>query len=363
MMKKIMILCLVFLFLFVICSCSGEDSSFVVEYEANETEDEEKSTNYVIAGNEPNNTVFWNNVICEDETYVYVSSYMYVGLENINSNIIKINKNDGSVTDSGLRGHNLSIYNNYLYFVDIRNFLYRLDLDDPEIEPELVSDAFIYTYIILNSKVYPSGFLNVILSMNLDGLDIEPESGSENKYIICGYDDKYIYALYEYDIDTIISDGRETHIQYLTNMDSNHDNREKLFKIHTDHLTPLGTVNNFMIISKGYAYYTIRYDSRDEIVRNRLALNSEKEIIYRAVENEAIYITAVTDDGIYLQKYDIGDCIASSNPRHPNTKLSLDGKTESQVDLEKKKDLLFFVSRFDNKLYYVEDSKIFPLEP
>jgi len=357
-MGKIMIITFLFLVFMNICSCSSEDLPFADEADESETGVE------VIVGNDPNNTVFWLNAICEDEDYVYVSSHVkQSGFTNKNQNIIRIAKSDGSVTDLNLRGYNLGIYKGYLYFLgDNGYYFYRLNLTEPDAPPKCIALNSMYSYTILNDRIYPSGNPNGILSMNVDGSDKEETRRGDGKryYVVYGYDDRYIYTVYPFEYEMEKIDGREICVQYLYRMGYDHENEEKLLRLENEVPNCFSQINQVMIISGGYAYYMAQYSDRHELARNKLTLNSEKEIIYRSSENEAIYLTAITNDGIYMQKFDIGDQRAYSSLRHPNTKLSLDGKTESPIDLDKK-GLLFFVSRFDGKLYYVEDDKIVPL--
>ena len=255
-----------------------------------------------------------------------------------------------------------NIYDGHLYFLNEHNYLYKLDLSDANASPKSVKGTFMITYMILNDKIYPSGFLNPVLSMNLDGTDKEEakKGDLENYYYICGYDDRYIYAAFPYVYEKEAHEYGETNVQWLVRMNHNRENREKLFRIYTDFLAGLNINNNYMIMLDGYAYYEVLYDGRYEIARNELVPDSEKEVIYRASEGEGLEITAIAQDGIYVKKFKISDSL-SYYYRNPNAKLSLDGRTESQIAIGKE-NLPFFVGRFDNKLYCVKDSKIFPIE-
>ena len=356
-MKQMMMAAMMCMMLACLCACPDEG-------QGDADSENDAAGDEIKAGNEPNNTVFWHNVICEDEEYVYVSSYYDVQGKDINPSIVRIGKSDGRVTEMGARGNGLSVYDGYLYFLDERNkFLYRMDLGDPDANPECITTAFIPKYMILNGKIYPSGNPYSISSMNLDGSDIEEAKKGDfkNHYFVYGYDDTYIYVAYPYEYETDVVDGAEICMQYIYRMDYNHENKEKLFEVYNDVLNLLDMDNNVMVMLDGYAYYTARYDGRDEIVRNELAPNSEKEIIYKTFfEDERFEITAITRDGIYMKKYKLGDSHSYSY-RSPNTKLSLDGATESQIATVKG-NLPFFVGRFDQKLYYVEGNKIFPFD-
>lgn len=305
--------------------------------------------------------VFWNNAICEDEDYVYVSSSTYLIPTDKDKNIVKINKSDNSVTDLGIVGYNLNVYDGYLYFLN-EHGMFKLDLSDANASPKSVTGTFMITYMILNSKIYPSGFLNPILSMNLDNTNKEEakKGDLENYYYVCGYDERYVYAAFPYVYEIRAEDYVETNVQHLVRMDYNHENKEKLFRICTDFLAGLGIQNDYMIMLDGYAYYKLLYNGRYEIARNELVPNSEKELIYRASEGEGIEITAITRDGIYIKKFKIDDSQSYYHFRQPNTKLSIDGKTESQIEF--KENVLFFVSRFDYKLHYIKDNKIFSVD-
>jgi hypothetical protein len=140
-------------------------------------------------------------------------------------------------------------------------------------------------------------------------------------------------------------------------MDHNGNNREKVFKIYADAWAALGWHNDFLVISDGYAYYKMRWAEREEIIRNKLTVNSEREVLYTAPENERINMTAVTKDGVYFRKERL---VISYMSLIPNVKLSLDGKNETQIDFTDDFDFSpFFVSRFDGKLYYIKNDQIF----
>ena len=145
-MKKTIILILICLILPGSFSCSDEEKNMGIE---------------INLGNEPNNTVFWNNAICEDKDYIYVGSSTYLIPTEKDKNIAKINKSDNSVTDLGIRGYNLNVYDGYLYFLN-EHGMFKLDLSIPDATPEVVAAQIIIRYMILNDKIYPSGFLNPI---------------------------------------------------------------------------------------------------------------------------------------------------------------------------------------------------------
>jgi hypothetical protein len=266
------------------------------------------------------------------------------------------------VTDLSIRGYNLNVYNGCLYFLDENNYMFKLDLNAPGAEPKCIAADFIYTYMIFNDKIYPSGFLNPILSMDINGSNREKQKKGNTKeyYYICGYDDKYLYAVFPYEYETKATGYGETNVQYLVRMDYEHKNKENLFKIQTDFLNHLNILNDYMIILDGYAYYKVKYNGRNEIVRNELVLNSERKIIYSVEEDEIFNITAITYDGIYIKKYRIDETgkTPHRNSQIPNIKLSLNGKLEINTNF-KKEYLLFFVSQFNNRLYYIENNAIF----
>jgi len=309
-----------------------------------------------LTGNEQNNSVFLHDIVCEDENYVYVSGGEV-------QNIKRINKKDQSVTELNHKGSRLNIYDGYLYFVGekilYRKDLYRLNLSDPNAESELVAKGFpadIYT--IFNDKIYPYSNYNPIFRMNVDGSDME-EAKDTNFYHIFGTDDKYIYTIFK-DYETEIIDGIETNIFYFSRMDHNGENSEKLFKIYAEIWADIRHYNDFLVISDGYAYYKMRWNGREEIIRSELTVNSEREVLYTTPENGRINMTAVTKDGIYFRTQNLAVSYISIIP---NVKLSLDGKVETQIELENEFDVLpFFVSRFDGKLYYIKNDKIFAFE-
>ncbi|MCL2814230.1 MAG: hypothetical protein FWD23_06495 [Oscillospiraceae bacterium] len=98
--KKIMLPVSVFVVLLILLSsCSDSNGKF-------------------LTGNEPNNTVFLYNLVCDDKDYVYFS--------DADQNIKRITKKDNSVTELNQKGYNLNLYDGYLYFVS-GNLLYRSD--------------------------------------------------------------------------------------------------------------------------------------------------------------------------------------------------------------------------------------------
>jgi len=312
----------------------------------------------VETGNETNNTVFLFNLVCEDKDYVYVSGYAEGG----EGNIKRIGKADGSVTELDQKGQSLNLYGGYLYFYHAKNLythgLYRISFEDLDGEPEFVVQGIRERYTIFDGKIYPLDMYCPIFRLNVDGSDVEKTEPAGDYYYIHGTDGKYIYTIFK-DIEKKVIDGVRTNVYHFSRMDHSGENRERLFEIYTDEWTGLGMNNDFLVVSNGYAYYKMRYDGRDEIIRNKLVANSKREVVYTVPEDQIVIMIAVTGDGIYFLRYDRG------NPPYdcglvPNVKLSLDGKTETPIDIAAGKTglPLSFVSRYDGKLYYISDDRI-----
>ncbi|MCL2813469.1 MAG: hypothetical protein FWD23_02595, partial [Oscillospiraceae bacterium] len=259
-----------------------------------------------------------------------------------------------SVTDLGVRGNNLNIYDGCLYFLNEHNYLYKLDLSDANATPKGVTIEYIYAYMILDDKIYPSRFLSNVLSMNLDGSDLQ--EAQIDSFVIYGHDNEYIYVIYPDEKQTSMVDGREICVQYIYRMDYSHENKEKLFEVHNDVPNYFDELNGVMIISNGYAYYEIIDNDEWKLIRNLLTANPVRETIYS--DETAFHIMAVTDEWIYVRQYIRED---SGSYAFSVFKVSPDGKTKTEINF-KKDDIPFFVGRFDNKLYYVENNKIFPFD-
>ena len=327
----------------------------------------------IITGNDPNNTIFLHNAVCEDEDYVYYSG---------EKNIVRINKKDESLTELEYDsyytfGDNLNLYKGYLYFVGekvlYRYEFYRVNLNEPNNEPELVSSIPIRdTYLIFDNKIYVLPFYTSIFRMNPDGSDVEEyDSVMDNYYYICGNDDKYVYTVFRADSEQSTElDGVPANAVYMSRMthkdyrENNTNSREKLFKIYTYIAADLTWFNDFMVISDGYVYYKMGYGDdikqiREAIIRNKLSVDSEREIIYEISQNEIVELIAVTKNGIYFKKYNGGNYTYGTND-YKLIKISLDGKIETE--LEHGEDWLFFVSKYDSRLHYIKDNKIFLAE-
>jgi hypothetical protein len=298
-----------------------------------------------------------HNCVCEDKEHIYFS--VYTEGEN---QIKRISKKDGSVVDLNQKGYNLNLYDGYLYFVGEKHSFYRLNLNDPDAVPEHVAEYYAPTgkYTIFGGKIYPLDNYYPVFRMNTDGSDVEEAVPVSDYYYIFGVGDKYIYTIFS-DCETKIIDGVETNIYYLSRMNHNGKNREKLFKIYTDAACGLGLYNDFLVISDGYAYYKMWYNYREEIIRNKLSAESEREVVYTVPDDKIVELKAVTKDGIYLKRYDRAGSYEYS--LIPNVKLSLDGKTETSIDFIAEEEFIpVFVSRCDGGLYYIKDEKIFAFD-
>jgi hypothetical protein len=146
-------------------------------------------------------------------------------------------------------------------------------------------------------------------------------------------------------------------------MDHNCENRERLFEIYTDASAGLGWQNDFLAILDGYAYYKMQYNGREEIIRSKMGIGSKREVLYTVPKDKIVYLMAVTKDGIYLKRYD-RESPSEAPGFIPNVKLSLDGKTETHVEiaLEEDDSPVFYVGRFDGRLRYIINDKITTIE-
>ncbi|MCL2772102.1 MAG: hypothetical protein FWD71_02025 [Oscillospiraceae bacterium] len=336
-----------FIFSLLLISCSGSSGDKLL-----------------MTGNDPNNSIYLHNTVCEDENYIYYGEY---GAKNIT----RMNKKDMSVTELKYSGYNLNVYRNYLYFMAEKGGLYRVNLGEPDSEPELILAYSRDIYWIFEDKLYPLAFYSQVFQMNLDGSDKESSGDISDFYYVVGNDDKYVYAIFRNDIEESTEfNGVPANLCYVSRMtykdfkDNNMGTREKLFKIYTYIWDDLSWYNFFMVISNGYAYYEMGYgddidNAHQEIIRNKLSVNAEREVIYQIPDDERVNLIAVTEDGVYFKKFILGD-YASYEIYVPNIKISLDGKI--QIELAYGDDCLFFVGRYDHKLRYIKDNQIFLAE-
>ena len=293
--------------------------------------------------NNTNNIIFLHGTACDNIDYVYYSN---------GEDIIKIDKKTGYHSQTNYKGRNLNIYNEYLYFQNENGF-HRLNIIKQDSEPELIhkSKIFIDQYFIFNNKIYPLQFYGTIFKMDIDGSNIESSQNiySNNIYNFFGADKNYIYCMFTSDRENIITDEK-IYINYLSRMDFNESNKEKLFSFASQADIKL---NDFMIILNNYAYYILPADlpENEILIRNKLEINSDEEIICDYINKSGII--AITEEGIYFRK----------NQTETNEKiylLSLDGKIETEINI--KPDTLYFVSNIDNKLYGIADNNIYPIQ-
>lgn len=288
-------------------------------------------------GNNINNSIFSHNFVCEDKDYVYYT-------RGIDDNIKRIGKKDNSADELKYKGYNLNICKNYLYFQDGRNF-YRVNIKDTESEPEVIFGYFCGYYLICDNKIYTAPYTTDIYKMDPDGSHKEKyfDVSYDKRHFICGADDKYIYAVFINDTEEVSVGGKTMRSWTLSRMDRKRkeEKAEKLFPVYFEAYADL-RFNDFMVVLKEYAYCV----TNGEISRNKLSVGLEKETICKIDPNTNVI--AVTEQGIYLKDNDSGVMY----------KISPNGKIKEQIEIELTGDELFFVSIFDNKLYYIQDNTI-----
>lgn len=315
-MKKFLTL-MVISFTIILCSCAKD------EY---------------IVGNNINNSVFLNNEVCEDKNYVYVA--------NVETGIKRIDKKDNSITILNNKGSNLNLYNNYLYY-QYENTLYRNNTKNINGTPDLLLNNFTNSYLIFNDIIYMDYFYHGIFCMNTDGTNKKMylELNEDEKYFICGYDNKYTYIIFSSDLKEVkIDEGLILNEYYLSRM--SHDKIvEKLFPVYTYYIH---MVNDFLLIYDNYSYYTID----GNIVRNKLEINAKKEVLYQKDLLETITLIAIIDQFIYF-KNDLNKELIY--------KFSIKDGSIEEINLFYE-DVLFYVDNSKNKLNYIKDNKIFSLE-
>jgi hypothetical protein len=291
-------------------------------------------------GNNINNSIFSRNIICEDKNYVYLTT----GLE---SNIKRIDKKNNSSTDLKYKGYGLNLYNDYLYFQDKKHF-YRVDIKNIENTPDLILEYFRGYYLIFNNKIYVEPNINTtIYKMELDGSDKKNyyDLNQDERYFICGADNNYIYVVFIKDAEEVLVNDEAMKAWYLSRMDYKEKKVEKLFPVYFETYADI-RFNNFMIILDEYAYCV----TNKGISRNKLTLDSEKEIIYDSEFDGIINVVAIVEQGIYFKEKDNDNFLYN---------ISLDGKPIDKIEIDG--DELFYVSIYDGKLHYIKNDIIFRL--
>ncbi|MCL2159958.1 MAG: hypothetical protein FWH48_11165, partial [Oscillospiraceae bacterium] len=290
--------------------------------------------------------------------------YIYVSSTKEGENITKIDKNTENAEELDIVGFGLTVYKNYLYYLDPKNpnwmiyGLYRIDLNEPDAKPELVFDevepnATNYYYIASDSVwLYPAYFPTYRIDIN-DFSKKTQYHNDDEKYFIAGIDEKYRYIL-----TLKIEDDR--HIYTLARClheDAGFENREYLCAIDQPEWADL-SFNNFLVINGGFAYYLFDFD----IYKCELKAGAKSEIIYRGYKfgDGRFDMIAVTGDGIYIKKFHVAreqayeriydDCI-----------YMIDHSGENEVALNYSPELLYFVSSEDGRLKYIKDGKIYPV--
>jgi len=143
--------------------------------------------------------VFMTRHIFEDKNYIYLSSFLAEG-----ENMARVNKETKETEDLNIPGFMPTVYKNHLYYLDsgsVNNIynLYRIDLDKPEWEPELVHSEVNPTpnnyYYIANDAIwlYPIYFPTYRIDTNDFSKKTKYSYEMPENYFMAGIDEKYRY--------------------------------------------------------------------------------------------------------------------------------------------------------------------------
>ncbi|MCL2813940.1 MAG: hypothetical protein FWD23_05010 [Oscillospiraceae bacterium] len=299
------------------------------------------------------NNVFIARYVFEDKDYVYISS------ASEEENITRINKKTKDTEDLGIQGFQLTVYKNYLYYLDNRYGLYRIDLGQSGGEPELVHDEVELNspnfYYIANDTVYlyPCYFPTYYIDINDISRKTEYRGGT-SKYFIAGADEKYRYII-------TLKIENEKDIYTLARClfkDIEFENKEDLFVINHPEWADL-RFNNFLAVHDGFAYYCFNF----AIYKCELKPGAESEIIYGVDEfgDDRFDVIAVTSDGIYITKMHI-----AYEPVYEHIydkdyiyRLDFAGENETAVKYPPEP---YFVGGGSKKLCYIKDNGVHEAE-
>lgn len=277
-----------------------------------------------------------------------------------------MNKKTKKVEDLNVSGSNLTVYKDYLYYIDKNNHsnlyrLYRINLNNLDEEPELVHNEIEPNannyYYIANDLIYlyPAYLPVFSISVN-DFSQTVNYSGISEKYFMAGIDEKYRYILKL----TIENDKNIYTLARCLHKDTKFENKEDLFDIIHPESADL-RFNDFLVVNNGFVYYCFGFD----IYKCELKVGAESEIIYKIDEfgDERFELVAVTDDGIYIKKSRIirkpaYDYVYDKDYIY---RLDFDGNNEAAL---KYPQFPYFVSNEgeDEKLVYINEYNIYTVE-
>jgi len=296
------------------------------------------------------NNVFTGGCVFEDEAHVYFT----VPIEdNMNSEIKRIDKKTGDVEDLNIIGYRLNVYKNYLYYAwqgDLQKGevnLYRINVNKPLEEPELVveNNTLIRNYYIVDDMIY----FHVIYppfvhSVNVNDFSQTMSNELPDKYYIYGIDEEYRYIMTRREKDG----GYVYAMARCLHGDTKFENREYLAE------AGVYWFNYYLVIHNGSAYYCVEF----ALYKCELKAGAESETIYEVDwrGNDRFNVIAVTDEGIYITKFDV-----TGKPSYDNCIYRLDHSGENETALDYAPDLLYYVG-IDGGLKYIKDDKIYSVE-
>jgi hypothetical protein len=306
---------------------------------------------------------------------------------------MRINKETEAVTDMGVSIDFLSALNiidGYLYLnsadYDIGGCC--VEIKPCKINLDKIRDITYFDYettgiasvgapvIIIDETIY---FINGNNSkINRDGTD-----GSvinDNFYRVIGVDNNAIYAyLIEAEDNEFITgdDGLQQHMTWVYKLSSDWKPEQRLFQFAYENRYPLdggsySGLSIFTAIYDGYMYSIMptKYDFEHNgfydyiLYRNRLAKNTEKEILYEFGEDYA-RILAVTEDGVYFYFYHRATEETTLETRYISNIHRVNHNGGEIEELSFKYDVYnfnkygyYFVSNIDGKLYAIINNKI-----
>ena len=297
--------------------------------------------------------VFTTRYVFEDKNYFYISS------SGEGENIKRMDKKTKEIEDLNVSGFGLTVYKNYLYYLlhNKLNFLYRIDLDGPGGEPELVHDETepnaINYYYIANDAIWLYPAYRPTCRIEIDDFSKKTKYSYDmpENYFMAGIDEKYRY-IFVWEIEN----GKHTYtLARCLHEDTGFENQEYLFVLNQPEWADL-RFNDFLAIHGGFAYYRFGF----AIYRCALKAGAKSETIYEVEEfgEERFSLIAVTDEGIYITKFHYKR--ESSYERTEDDCIyRLDHNGENETALNYRPDLMYFVSVEDGRLKYIENGEIY----
>ena len=287
------------------------------------------------------NNIFLHNTVCENNKYVFYPSFT----ENQIDYITRVNKENQIVDNLNIKGYNLMLYGKYLYYSDNNYDLYRININNLTNVPQLVKKHVgNLPYLIVNKRIYfLFNYSTNIFSLDLEGKN-EIFTNQNDIYFYCGIDTKYLYVIQKRDTESKGDNNRHDYDYSLTRISYNNPIEEELFSIKFDEWVDY-RFNNFIIIHNNNAYYV----SNNKLYKYKLHKDSNRELIYENTDYWSII--AINSDGIYLKKNSDDNNIF---------KITLDGKNEKKLNYSP--NILYFISKYNEKLYCIMDNQIILVE-